>query len=244
LKKVVISTEDPYALDISTSIHSYYDHIMTNEISVAEGFGVNYLPTAADMKRCSSAMKLAESMGGKQYDVCFIGAVYPERKKMLISVHDMCMQAGLKMFAGGTCKDADIVDMPFFVRGEFTTDNTLLAQASSRICINLFRNSNGEESTDNRLFNLRAESMNPRCYDAPACGSALLTDYRWEVEEIYGNSCVSDADSMAEAVYLLSKGDLSKEIAGRQSKEVARAHTYIHRAIVLLASMEKGIVFT
>jgi hypothetical protein len=240
LKKILVSTEDPYSLDTTVSVHACYDYVMTNESVVAEGFGLTYLPTAADATRCARAVSRAG--GRKEFDVCFIGAVFPERRDMLIAVHDMCMKSGLSMFAGGTCRDADLADLPFFVRGEFTTDEVLLAQASSKICLNMFRSPYSGESTKNTAYKMPAESMNPRCYDAPACGAALLTDYRPEVVSVFGDACIFDSSSVADLIYSLSKGESAKEMAAIQSKDVLKAHTYVHRSLVLLGASEKGIV--
>jgi hypothetical protein len=242
LQTVLISTEDPYSLDITSTLHPMYDYSMSNDRAVAEAFGVSYLPTAADISRCRRAVS-SPLRNGREFDVSFIGALYPDRKKMLVGLHDMCKKEGLRLFAGGTCKKEDAAELPFFVQGEFTTDQTLLVQASSKVCVNMFRSAYGEESKYNTSFKLDGSSMSPRCYDAPACGAALVTDYRQEVEEIYGRSCICEPSDFPEFVRSMIKTENWQETAVSQSKEVEKAQTYLHRALVIMALVEKGIVY-
>jgi len=239
LKKVLISTEDPYSLDKLSEMHPHYDYIASNEKIVARGFGLTYLPTAADPDRCLAAVRRAG--GRRDIDVCFIGALFPERKKMVLELHDICLKEGLKLFVGGTCSDEDASELPYFVRGEFTTDEMLLAQASSKVCVNAFRSPYDPVSTVNSVYGAGAASMSPRCYDAPLCGAALLTDHRPEVTDVYGADCVYEGD-LAEKIKFLCTGKNAEEIALRQSKEVMRSHTYVHRSLVLLGATEKGIL--
>lgn len=91
---------------------------------------------------------------------------------------------------------------------------------------------------------LAPSGMNMRCFDVPACGGFLLTDYVEELEEVFEPGreleVFRDAEELADKVryYLKHEAD-RKAIAGRGRSVIEAAHTYRHRMAAILEALKE-----
>jgi len=241
LPKVVVSTEDPHALDVTRVVYPYYDHVFTNDLNVADLFGLSYLPVAADHILVGQLPRPVPEEW--RSDVLFLGAVYPNRIPWLQRAVEACGRIGARLRVIGPA----IAERPTWALAEawedrlVTTRESLLLHAGAKVCMNFFRDATDPSVGRNKEFRVVGTSMNPRCYDTPACGSSLLTDFRPEVEATLGRECVVDLAGLAGAIQKnLENGDYRKEKVSAEANIVFGGHLYVHRAMVLLASIGQG----
>jgi len=237
--KVLISTEDPFWADRTRAVYGYYNAVFTNDRNMAEAFGVGYLPTAGD-----SLLPLVER--DKEFDVLFLGAIYPDRLEPLEQLVDMCARNQWMCRIVGT-KHFDSCSSEFFKvfeEGVVPTSEARALQASAKVCINLFRDPCCEKLCRNTEFGLDAWSMNPRCYDVPLCGSLLLTDVVPECNVVLGpDYCFEDSgDLEVKLKKYLSDENFRQEKAEDLRKEVEEGHLYLHRSAVIMACLQQGFV--
>jgi spore maturation protein CgeB len=240
LTNILVSTEDPHALDVTRLLYPHYDYVFSNEKNAAEAFGVHYLPVAADPK----AVDGLPNPVPEQYesDVLFLGAIYPSRMKVLEEIAEICERRGWRFRIVGPrhcCSPggrvAEIVDERIV-----PTREALLYQAGAKVCLNLFRD---PAEGHNAEFGLQGWSMNPRCYDVPLCGSSLLTDFRGEVKRVFGMDCVMNRENLETQLEKnLQDASGRKEKASQEVKTVLDGHLYVHRALVLAACIGQGFL--
>jgi len=243
LTNVLISTEDPHALDVTRLLYPYYDYVFTNEYGAAEAFGLNYLPVAASGNLRS---ELPDDISAEYAcDVLFLGALYPNRVKFLDSVAEICERRGWKFSAIGPRHRCELTPRLSKVVDEKVVPSreAMLRQAGAKICLNLFRDAASSDSGHNEEFGMDGFSMNPRCYDVPVCGSCLLTDYRPEVQRIFGLDSVMNIENLeAKLEKYLEDDEYRQEKTDREAKTVYDEHLYLHRALVLAACVREGFL--
>jgi len=119
-------------------------------------------------------------------------------------------------------------------------EECLELQARSKVCLNIFRDEHCPKTGKNSELALPAYSMNPRCYDVFMCGSMLLTNYRKEVVEMFGEDCLYGENPEKKIVEAIKKFDQWKDIADKYRKTVVEGNLYIHRAMSLLSCIGQG----
>jgi len=95
VKSIVVATEDPHTFDPLKDKLSLIDYYFSNEKSIGESDYPNayYCPTAADPNTCGSLP--IDSLDGKfKSDILFLGAMYPNREKMLLDIVDRVEEFG------------------------------------------------------------------------------------------------------------------------------------------------------
>jgi hypothetical protein len=243
LTNILISTEDPHALDVTRLLYPYYDYVFTNDYGAAEAFGLHYLPVAAPGNlRTELPKDIPEEY---RCDVLFLGAIYPTRKKFLEFAAEVCRRRGWKISIIGPRYKCDLGPGLSEIVDERTVSarEAMLRQAGAKVCLNLFRDAADADSGHNQEFRMDGFSMNPRCYDVPACGSCLLTDYRPEVQRIFGLDPVMNKENLeAKLEKCLEDSKYKKEKTDREAKTVYDGHLYLHRALVLAGCVRKGFL--
>ncbi len=228
-----ITTEDPHSIDHTRKFHSIYDYVFSNDLNAAEMFGVHYLPTAADF-RCAACDET-------DVDVLFVGAIYPNRCRVLEGVVESCLANDISIRVVGPiykCQPhgflADIVEDRIV-----STEECLKMQSRAKVCLNLFRDACSSKTGHNTL-QVIPYSLNPRCYDVPVCGSTLLTDYRPEVVELFGEECLLGSNPFGKIQEVIKKCDSKEDIRLLQKKTVEEGHSYLHRTACLLSVIGQG----
>jgi spore maturation protein CgeB len=204
LRTGLVLTESPYDDAEQARVLPFIDVAWTNErTSVAplreHNPRVHYLPVAYDPTR-----HRADAGGGADdvpaHDVVFVGSAFPERVRLLEAVNWDGIDLALYGKWDGLPESSPIHR---FVRGGVIgNERAAELYRRAKIGLNLYRQAVG------------AESLNPRAVELAACGVFQISDYRKEVEEVFGGSVVtfSTAERLGECVrHFLGEGALREE---------------------------------
>lgn len=258
VKTIVVATEDPHTFDPLKDSLDCIDYYFSNERSVTKLNYKNtyYLPTAADSHSCGV---LPKHTLDKKFlsDIVFLGALYPNRQKMLEGIIPFIKQNKLSLKILGhpqyVPKSSPIWEFVpkenYDSSGNIVTvphEDTVKYYCGAHLVLNFFRDVSWNPIfTEGNPFNsekLVAESLNPRAYEVPLCGSLMLMeDTRAEAREVFTDKEVaffSNVRGIKAAItkYLL-KDDSKKDYTAMVNAaflKVTQKHTYINRAQDLL----------
>lgn len=258
VKTVVIATEDPHTFDPLKDSLDCIDYYCSNEKAVMKlGYkNTHYLPTAADSHSCGAVPK--HILDAKyRSDIVFLGAIYPNRQKMLEGIIPFIKKNKLSLKILGhpqyVPKTSPIWEFVpkenYDAAGNVITiphEETVKYYCGAHLVLNFFRDvtwnpvfSEGNPFNSEKLV---AESLNPRAYEVPLCGSLmLLEDSRKEAREVFTDKEVvffSNTQDIKVALtkYLLKDGsqEISRSMAQSAFIKVSQKHTYLNRAKELL----------
>lgn len=251
LPTAVIGTEDPHGFDQTQERFmdpSCYDFYFSNERNVAEMFPerVVHLPTAVNttlIHRVKHELPFP-GLDYKQFDsdVCFVGACYENRQKLFEELLPFFKKHKLKVrlmgHFGMVPKDSPLWTSGYVYNATLDFKDTLRVYMQSKMCINLFRDPFAEDPKRpmNEQFKIPADSLNPRCYEVPACGCLLVTEgSRGEVHTVFdpGKEIVvfENREELEEQIlYHLEHEDERKRMCERARAKVWENHSYFHRA--------------
>jgi len=237
----LIATEAPYDNDWLVQMAPLFDVMFVNERSSVEVIRpanprTYYLPPAYDPENHRpEAWDPAEQLA-PQHDVVFVGSHFPERQRLLSHVD----WTGIDFALYGNWRSLGSRAMlRYFVIGGII-DNTVTAALYRRalIGLNIYRQGKGWSRTAEPVE--RAESLNPRAVELAACGAFTLSDYRAEVEEIFGDAVPTfrtAAELQALVYYYLEHDDERQEKAARLPGLIA-GHTFAARVTTLTEVLE------
>jgi len=255
VKTITIATEDPHTWTPQEPKLQNIDYYFTNERSIARcGLykNVYYCPTAGSTQECSK-LPLDALEDRYKSDILFLGAMYPNRRKLLESIIPFVKKHKLTMKICGHVqympKNSPLWEYVFDSR-TIPHMETVKYYNGAKVVLNILRDIHWNPRTRNQKNPLKgqfpAESLNPRAYEVPLCQAfMLLEDTRPEAREIYGKDEVgffSDEDSLRRQLryYLIGKGNgLRDEMAFRAYKKAAEALTYNHRMLLIRDILEK-----
>jgi glycosyltransferase involved in cell wall biosynthesis len=228
----LLCTESPYQTDQEAQLAQFYDLVFTNERTAVTQFTnnrpdtVHYLPHAYN--------PLTHTPDGEQAascDVFFAGTRFPERAALFDSVD----------WTGITFVERSLDyqgDKPTAALLAQITPNDVTATyyRAAKISVCHHRTTAHAGTGDHIAY---AESLNPRCYEAPACGGFLISDARAELFDIYGD-CVptyTDSASLGRVVrYYLAHDEERDALRLRQRAAIA-AHSWTARARQVLHAL-------
>lgn len=244
VKTVVVGTEDPHSFDPMKYKLDKIDYYFSNEKSIGTSKkykNVYYCPTAASEEECGKIPR--ERINSRYHsDILFIGAVYPNRQKMMEGLIPVVQKHNLKFNISGHVNYMskktplwDYVD----VNGTVNHEDTVKYYNGAKIVLNFFRDIKWNPRTKsgsnpNNKSRYPALSLNPRAYEAPLCQSfMLMEDTREEAREIFTEDEVGFFSSPEELSYQAEKyikdDKLRDSMAFNAYKKVALNHTYTHR---------------
>lgn len=185
----VILTESPYETEGGESSFVPYVNIAwTNERSVVpflRHFNPHtyYLPHAYDPEKHKPESDGADSEV-PAHDVVFVGTGFKERQDILEGVDWTGIDLGLY---GSWPLMGSRNKLRQYVRGGIIDNKGAAAlYRRAKIGLNLYRTSKQLAPEGGRIEG--AESLNPRALELAACGVFQISDYRQEVEEVFGSS--------------------------------------------------------
>lgn len=187
LRVVVLFTESPYDHEQELRIARMVDGCWTNERAVVPAFRevnphAGYLPHGwHPQKHYVSARALDDTI--PQHDVVFVGSGFSERITWFNSIN----WTGIDLGIYGTWKGLGLnKQVRAAVKGEQVSNEYAAAlYRRAKIGLNLYRTSKGWGRRAPSI--VHAESLSPRAYELAACGAFHLSDYRVEVEEVFGD---------------------------------------------------------
>jgi hypothetical protein len=188
IKTGIILTESPYDEVEESRILPHVDAAWTNERTCVERMRrlnphVWYLPHAYDPARHYPGAG-GDDVAMPSHDVVFVGTFFQERIDMLAGVNwdgiDLGLYGNIELM-GSRSK------LRRFVRGlSMTNAETAALYRRAKIGLNLYRVSRGFGRVVETVVD--AESLNPRALELAAAGCFTLSDYRSEVEEVFGGA--------------------------------------------------------
>jgi len=256
IKTIVISCEDPHTFDPMKEKLHHIDYYFTNERSIANrGIykNVYYCPTAACEIECHMMPK--EQLDPKFHsDLVFIGAMYPNRRKLLEDILPYIKANNINMKLGGHMnfmpKSSPLWE--YVVKNEtISHDETIDYYNGAKIVINMMRDikwnpkTKSQKNPNNRSRYI-GESLNPRAYEVGMCQAfQLLEDTRSEARDIFTEDEVgffSDSTTLQNQIErYLGDDKLREEAAFKAYKKVALKHSYTHRLNSILEVIQKDM---
>lgn len=257
VKSVVVSTEDPHSFDPNKNRLGKIDYYFTNERSIAKlgkFKNVYYCPTAGCSEECG---KFPIQALDKKYhsDILFLGALYPNRRKLLEAIIPFVKRNKLSFKICGHVqympKSSPLWEYVFDAR-TVPHDETVKYYNGAKIVLNMLRDvtwnprtKSGKNPLNRGRF--KAESLNPRAYEVPLCQAfMLLEDTRPEARDIFTEKEVGFFSDESELVsrlnyFLNGKGkDKREEMAFAAYKKVSLNHTYLRRFLSIKNVLEKS----
>jgi len=255
VKSVIVSTEDPHSFDPMKRRLDKIDYYFTNERSIASSGrwkNVHYCPTAACTHSCG--IYSPDTLDAKyRSDVLFLGALYPNRMRMLEEIIPFVERNGLTMkvcgHVGYMPRSSPLWKYVFDAR-TIPHEETVKYYNGSRAVINILRDVrwNARTKSKKNPYNrsrFDAESLNPRAYEVPLCGGLMfLDDSRPEARETFTDREVvffSDAESLAAGIGKYLIGDGAKDVDSMKAaafSKVLQGHTYLHRMRTILETLK------
>jgi hypothetical protein len=220
VKKAVWLLDEPYEVDDTSQWSSVFDVVFLNDPSTLHCHrNAHYLPVAYD-----SEVHL-ENGNTKQYQVGFIGGSNETRERYLLAL----LNAGLLSYVvGGPWRAPELRRV--CLAANIPARETAELYRQTRVVVNLFR--------DVHHFNRRriqAYSMNPRIYEALACGAVVVSETRGEVPAVFPELELFDHESqLVDNVRKLLADDAAYRIVKRASQERVVAHSYRERLLSAL----------
>jgi len=233
LRTAVVLTESPYFGEIEAMIARCYDVVFTNERSAttalrdAHDRPAHYLPHAYNPD-----VHTPDGPQATPHDVVFVGSLFGERKALFDGVN----WTGIDLHVRGITVEGDAIGAMDIV------DNAAVAALyrSARIAINPHRTTtlagSGQHITE-------AHSLNPRAYEIPACGGALMIcdDQRAELIEVYGRSAVTyragDSADLERTIRRYLADELMRMTVAREQHIAVQAHSWHARAAQLMEAV-------
>jgi spore maturation protein CgeB len=171
-------TETPYEHDRELQVAMLCDLSWTNERSAAASFPrTSYLPHGWHPLRHHTT-PLGDDEDAPAHDVVFVGAGFPERCAFFNAIDWSGINLGLygiwQGFGLSPALEARCHE------GEIENAYAAALYRRAKIGLNLYR-----ARTWDRVA-VSAESLNPRAYELAACGTFTISEYRSEVEDVFG----------------------------------------------------------
>jgi spore maturation protein CgeB len=257
-KSIVVATEDPHTTKPNLDKLHLMDYYFSNELTIPEVLKsdkIHYCGTAANPNACS---KLGPNQISEKYqsDVCFLGALYPNREKMLTAIIPFIKKHNLSFkicgHANFLSKNSPLHEYVFDFR-TIPHEETVKYYNGAKVNLNFFRDVTWNPKTNNKknphkLRSVKAESLNPRAYELGLCGAfQLLEDTRSEARKVFTEDEVgffSNPEQLVEKLeyYLVGEGVGKRDsMAINSFKKVVGNHTYTHRLLSILKVIEKDL---
>ena len=242
IRTAIIGTESPYDDAPYARLLPYTDVAFTNERTSVEPLramnpDVYYLPAAYDPAVHNPDVWAPEIVPA--HDVVFVGTLFQERIELLSAVDWTGIDLGIygeHGLVGSRSK------LRRYIKGGYV-DNAYAAALYKRakIGLNMHRTSMGFGKNAPRVEH--AESLNPRAYELAACGVFQISDYRAELEDVFGSSgWVPDFDSpddLARQIRWWLVRDQDRRGFAEGAQEAVHEHTFAARAATLTETLER-----
>lgn len=252
LKSVVVSTEDPHSFDPMKKRIDLIDYYFSNErsIGLSKRFPNSYYcPTGASQQECGKfPLEVLEDK--YKSDILFLGAVYPNRRKLMESILPFVEKHHLNFKVCGHVsympKTSPLWKYVYDAR-TIPHMETVRYYNGAKVVLNMLRDTHWNPRTKSKKNphnrgRFSAESLNPRAYEVPMCqGFMLLEDTRAEAREVFTENEVgffSDEKSLTERLRYFLKGPGAKrreDMAYEAYKKVAQEHSYVNRLQYVLS---------
>jgi spore maturation protein CgeB len=219
---------DPFQFERSRRKAGWYDHLFTNSAGCVEQYRaqgvehVHFLPTA-----CHPAVhRPVPPVSAYACDVCFAGDWSPLREELMTR---LAGQFDLRIFGPWKKKLAPGSHLASRITDGFFTPEQMAAMFSSaKLTVNL-----------HTWFGQHDHGVNPRLFEAAACGVYQVVDWKREIPELFSCTdeiaCYRSLDEVASLIqHAMDAPSWRAECAATARAHALAAHTYRHRMQELL----------
>lgn len=225
IKVAILFTESPYDDPQQERLLPWVNLAWTNERTTARRWNIGYIPHGY-RKGLHTVGTPDEKVAA--HDVVFVGTAFEERVQMLAGVDWTGIDLGLY---GNWDMLGSRNSLRQYVRGhEVDNDDAVALYRRAKIGLNLYRTSMGWGRETKKV--LTAESLNPRAYELAATGCFHLSQYRPEVQEVFGEAVPTfeGADELGRTVrYWLGHENERQAVAARLP-QLVQGHSWDDRA--------------
>lgn len=226
IRSAIWCLDEPYEVDDTARFSTQFDHVFVNDRATLDRhLHAAYLPVCYD-PHVHHARDVA-----KTHCVGFIGGGNQTRDRYLSALADADL---LDYVVGGAWADPQVQRR--CLSGNIAPAQTARLYQQTRIILNVFRQVHH--------FNTRqtvATALNPRVYEALACGALVVSEWRPEVDTLVPElpTFRTEAECVALVASLLDAHDQGEALRAQCAARLA-GHTYVARLQTVLATCGIG----
>lgn len=235
--------DEPYEVDDCATFSRRFDHVFVNDpATLHRHVNASYLPVCYDPHVHFASARRRHPLGPavKATDcdgrlgtlaVGFIGGGNATRDRVLAAL----AKAGLLTYVvGGAWADPELNRL--CLSRNISPSETATLYRQTRIVVNIFR-----EVHHFNLDKIPATSLNPRVYEATACGALVVSEWRPEIDQLVPElpTFRTEAECVALVRDLLAEPDRAEAIRLQCAARLA-PHTYANRVHTVLATCGIG----
>jgi len=214
-RSAVWLVDEPYEVDDTANYSHHFSSVFINDpATLTRHRNSYYLPLCYDPRVHFSGS------GARQYRVGFVGAANPTRERFLVGLAE---RGHLSYVVGGPWSDSRL--RALCLAPNIPAARTAELYRDTDIVVNVFR--------DRHHFNhecVAATSMNPRIYEALACGALVVSEARPEIAQRAPElPTFAAVDEAAKTIERLLANPAERERLRRACLERLRDDTYSHR---------------
>ena len=208
--------DEPYEVDSTAEFSKLYDHVFCNDSnSLHRHRKAHYLPVCFD-----PIAHMCDAGDERTYSTGFVGGANPKREQALL---ELAKKGLLSYVVGGPWRSAQLNQLS--LSGNLSAADTARLYRKTKLVLNVFRTRhhfNREE--------IAAVSMNPRIYEALACGALVVSEYRPELETVFPElPTFRSPEEMMRLVRRHTEDPHAFESARERSMQRLAGHTYANR---------------
>lgn len=215
--------DEPYEVDDTSQWSIQFTHVFVSDRATLDRHhAATYLPV------CYDPHIYTNSGGPRPHAVGFIGGGNGTRERYLATL----ARAGLLTYVvGGTWSDQAVNER--CLSNNIAPVQTARLYQQTRIVLNVFR----EVHHFNRE-GIPATALNPRVYEALACGALVVSEWRPEIDQVVPElpTFRSEEECRDLIAGLLAEPDRAEDIRQRCAERL-KYHTYANRLQTVLAVM-------
>jgi len=240
MKVAIILTESPYQFEQEKILAERCNVVFTNERTAVASFKpycerVHYWQHAIDGDRHLEASDITDV---PSHDVVFVGTGFIERVNLLRSIDWTDIDLGLY---GEWSLLGSRNWLRRYVRDKLIANEKAVAlYRNAKIGLNLHRTSAEYERDTEHISD--AESMNPRCYELAAAGLFFITDWRAEIEDVFGDvvPTFKTPEEAEELIRYYLAHDVERQEIADQLPNLVQFETFDARITDLLAVLNQS----
>jgi GT2 family glycosyltransferase/spore maturation protein CgeB len=218
--------DEPYELDDTSKFSDGFTSVFVNDPNTIDRHrNAHYLPVGFDPHI------YFPTSGRKNYEVGFVGGYNPVRKKFLETLN----RKGLLSYVVGEPWQGKGLGKICF-SNNIPAPETARLYKQTKIVLNIFR--------DTHHFNrqkIPAFSLNPRIYEALACGALVVSEYRPELEDTFPKLPVfENSAQLLQVVEELLEDNTKYEDLQKDCYQRLKEHTYFNRLRKVVDMCLKG----
>lgn len=247
VKSAIWLTEDPYYMDWTIPLITYFDYIFTIDQAALEQYkrlgrpNVYHLPLGTDPEVFHSTLVSEEFTS----DICLVGVPYSNRIELiefLLKRTDYQIQIVGRGWGKHNNEWNKNLNRDLNLVNAWVKPETVVNYYNgSKIVLNIHRPSD-EKYNKNRI-GIIAKSINNRTFDAASCEVFQLIDSKEELVQHFeeGKEIVSfqDKNDLLEKIhYYIAHDEERRQMAIKARKRVLTSHTFQHRIDHLLMKVQ------